>query len=59
MQNVILLAVIASAFFLALRHIYRDRESGGCSGCSGGCSGCPSAGGCLSAQIDESGDSGN
>lgn len=34
--SLLLLGVVA----LAIRHLWKERKKGGCSGCSGSCSGC-------------------
>lgn len=52
MGDVVVIAALAVAVFLIIRGMIRNRNKGGCSGCSGcgrgkasctGCSGCPHA----------------
>ncbi len=52
LPNIVVLALVGGAFFLALRKIVRDKKAGksccggSCGGCSGNCAGC---GSCRSA----------
>ncbi|GAB2045318.1 hypothetical protein AGATL06_18150 [Agathobaculum sp. TL06] len=44
-SNLVVGALVAAAIFFAARSVYRQFQSGGCSGCSGGCGKC-SGGSC-------------